>query len=178
MRMGHDSFYSPSALTEILTRRCTMTDQADGYGVCSVCGARGTEITTRPVNMGSADAPLEVDPGFEYEHCTACGEDLIPASEMDGLLRKSVALDRTGSGMLGSDEIRGVRLDLGLTQVGFARLLGVGEKTVTRWETGTVVQSRMADRFIRVLASHPELVVDASASVALEGRGPYKRRRE
>ena len=161
---------------ETLTRRCRVADPAGELGICSICGARGVEMTNRPVNMGSAGKPLEVDPGFEYEHCVVCGEDLVPASEIDGLLRKSIALERERSGLLSSAEIRGVRLDLGLTQVGLAGLLGVGNKMVTRWETGTVVQSRMADHFIRLLAGHPELAAQASASVAREGRGPYGKR--
>jgi transcriptional regulator with XRE-family HTH domain len=91
---------------------------------------------------------------------------------------EKVVLEREGSGLLSSADIRSVRLDLGLTQAGLASLLGVGDKTVTRWETGTVIQSRMADHFIRLLAAHPEIAGGTGASVALEGRGPYRSRRK
>ena len=42
------------------------------------------------------------------------------------------------------------REKLGLTQKQFANLLGVGEATVSRWETGAQIQQRALDRFLRV----------------------------
>jgi putative zinc finger/helix-turn-helix YgiT family protein len=155
-----------------------VSEKVGELGICPACGARGIETTDRTINMGDAAERAEVDPGFEYEHCTVCGEDFVPACEVDGLLRRSIVLEREGSGLLSSADIRRVRLDLGLTQAGLASLLGVGDKTVTRWETGTVIQSRMADHFVRLLAAHPEIAAGTGASVALEGRGPYRSRRK
>jgi putative zinc finger/helix-turn-helix YgiT family protein len=155
-----------------------VSEKGDELGICPACGSRGIEMANRPIDMGGPDERGEVDPGFEYEHCTVCGEDFVPACEVDGLLRRSIVLEREGSGLLSSADIRSVRLDLGLTQAGLASLLGVGDKTVTRWETGTVIQSRMADHFVRLLAAHPEIAGGAGASVALEGRGPYRSRRK
>jgi len=153
-------------------------EKGDELGICPACGSRGVEITNRPIDMGGPAERAEVDPGFEYEHCRVCGEDFVPACEVDGLLRRSIVTEREGAGLLSSADIRSVRLDLGLTQAGLASLLGVGDKTVTRWETGTVIQSRMADHFIRLLAAHPEIAGGTGVSIALEGRGPYRRRRE
>jgi putative zinc finger/helix-turn-helix YgiT family protein len=153
-----------------------MSGQGPVLGVCSVCGARGVELTQRPLDVGTAQRPVLVDLGFEYEHCTVCGEDLIPADRMDELFRQAVAIERTRDGLLGSEEIQRLRLDLGLTQGRLERLLGVSPKTVTRWESGTVRQSRMADNFMRLLSAHPEMVAEATGAVARESRGPYRPR--
>jgi putative zinc finger/helix-turn-helix YgiT family protein len=153
-----------------------VSGKRSAFGVCSVCGARGVELSRRPLDIGTEQSPILVDPDFEYAHCTVCGEDLIPAEHMDELFRRAVAIERARDGLLDSDEIRRLRLELELTQGRLERLLGVSPKTVTRWESGTVRQSRMADNFLRLLRSHPELVATADSAVARESRGPYRPR--
>ena len=60
--------------------------------------------------------------------------------------------------LLTPDEIRDGREKLGLTQKQFANLLGVGEATVSRWETGAQVQQRAMDRFVRLCFTSPAAV--------------------
>jgi transcriptional regulator with XRE-family HTH domain len=60
--------------------------------------------------------------------------------------------------LLTPDEIRDGREKLGLTQKQFANLLGVGEATVSRWETGAQIQQRAMDRFLRVCLASPAAV--------------------
>jgi putative zinc finger/helix-turn-helix YgiT family protein len=60
--------------------------------------------------------------------------------------------------LLTPEEIREGREKLGLTQKQFANLLGVGEATVSRWETGTQIQQRAMDRFLRVCLARPAAV--------------------
>jgi HTH-type transcriptional regulator/antitoxin MqsA len=141
-----------------------------------VCGACAVEMTSRPIDLGASGHAVLVQPRAAYEHCTACGEDLIPAGELDALFRQAVSAERTEWGLLTSEEIVDLRLGLNLTQARLEAVLGVGPKTVTRWENGTVRQSRIADTFMRVLRAHPELVDEAAGAVAREDRGPYRRR--
>ena len=49
-----------------------------------------------------------------------------------------------------------IREGLGLTQQSFEQLLGVGPKTVVRWERGTVFQNRATDSLLRVIRAFPE----------------------
>jgi putative zinc finger/helix-turn-helix YgiT family protein len=53
--------------------------------------------------------------------------------------------------LLAPEEIRQGREKLALTQNQFAHLLGVGEATVSRWETGAQIQQRAMGRFFREL---------------------------
>jgi len=153
-----------------------MGERGQVLGMCSVCGACGVEMSRAPIDVGTERRPMLVDPGFDYEHCTVCGEDLISANRLDELFREAVRAERSRDDLLDSEEIRALRLELGLTQGRLERLLGVSPRTVTRWECGTVRQSRMADNFLRLLWSHPELTVGAFPGVARESRGPYRPR--
>jgi putative zinc finger/helix-turn-helix YgiT family protein len=60
--------------------------------------------------------------------------------------------------LLTPEEIREGREKLELTQKQFANLLGVGEATVSRWETGAQIQQRAMDRFLRVCLASPAAV--------------------
>src|SRR5260370_11058903 len=51
--------------------------------------------------------------------------------------------------LLTPEEIREGREKLGLTQKPFANLLGVGEATGSRWQTGAQIQQRAMDRVLR-----------------------------
>ena len=60
--------------------------------------------------------------------------------------------------LLAPEEIREGREKLALTQKQFANLLGIGEATVSRWETGAQIQQRAMDRFLRVCLTSPAAV--------------------
>jgi putative zinc finger/helix-turn-helix YgiT family protein len=65
---------------------------------------------------------------------------------------------RGAAHLLAPAEIRQGREKLGLTQKEFANLLGVGEATISRWETGAQIQQRALDRFLRVCLASPAAV--------------------
>jgi len=142
--------------------------------VCSVCGANAAHWSSAPIEMGFREGPYWVD-GFTYEHCDACGESVLEARQLDAIQSAGVALARADLGRLGSPEVHQLRHDLGLTQAELEAQLGVGSGTVGRWERGTVLQGATADRLMRILWAHPELLAETGL-VAREGRGPYKKR--
>lgn len=146
------------------------------FHICSMCGARAAIMTTQPLDSGTGTRSTIVDPGFEYEHCTACGEDLISARDLDKLTALVVEKERAEDGLLSGHDIRELRLALGLTQAALEDLLGVSSSTVGRWERGLYAQSKTADRLMRLLAAHPKLI-PKTGFVAAEGRGPYGRAR-
>jgi HTH-type transcriptional regulator/antitoxin MqsA len=149
---------------------------------CSMCGRVAVVMSRAPLTMDDEGREYAVQPDFEYEHCTACGEDLVDGRDLDGLFIAATDKVREDRNLLSSDEIRQLRFDLDLTQSALEALLGVGAKSVTRWERGTIVQPQTADTLMRILAAHPELLAEVGAHVApggamvaRESRGPYRK---
>ncbi len=141
---------------------------------CPICGARSIVSTCAPLTVELRSGSYLVN-GFEYEHCSACQEDFHPAGQTDAIRAAASEIAREEAGFLQPGEIREMRMSLGLTQGDLERLLGVGEKTVGRWERGLFVQSKTADTLMRLLWTHPELI-EETGFVAREGRGPYRKR--
>jgi len=59
--------------------------------------------------------------------------------------------------------IASTRKKLGLSQVRFARLLGISVRTLHHWEQGRRTPSGAARVLLRVATRHPEAVLDAAA---------------
>ena len=57
-----------------------------------------------------------------------------------------------------ANQIKQVRLSLGMTQVTFAEVMGVSPKTVEAWEAGTNRPIGSARRFLSVLQTDPTLL--------------------
>ncbi|MDP2181109.1 MAG: type II toxin-antitoxin system MqsA family antitoxin [Actinomycetota bacterium] len=123
---------------------------------CPICGEQALATSADPVLVEFRNASYEVD-GFTYEACSACGEALHPAGQIDRIQASAVAMARHDQGLLAPDEIRQLRSDLDLTQIELEAILGVGSKSVTRWEKGTVFQSAVADNFMRSIWAHPDI---------------------
>jgi HTH-type transcriptional regulator/antitoxin MqsA len=94
----------------------------------------------------------------EFYRCPACGETWYDGFMAEEHERRAAAAIRNEDGLLNPDEVRAIRLKYGLTQASLETLIGSGEKTVVRWERGTVAQNATADTLLRVLRDHPEVV--------------------
>ena len=94
----------------------------------------------------------------------------------DESFRRSAAAIRHADGLLAPDEIREIRVLYGLSQAKLEKLIGSGEKTVVRWERGTIAQNATADTLLRVLRDHPEVVrkLAKERKVKLASRKPVK----
>lgn len=152
-----------------------MTATTDTLRTCPICGARALGRTDAPVIEQEGGRVYRVE-GISRDRCAACGEEFFAAGQLDAVARQTVALARADLGRLSSDEIHQLRHDLGLTQAALEAQLGVGAGTVGRWERGTVLQGATADRLMRILWAHPELMPELGY-VAREGRGPYGKRK-
>jgi HTH-type transcriptional regulator/antitoxin MqsA len=121
---------------------------------CPVCGEPMQQISEqREVRIGKRLARVQ-DRCFR---CSACGEDLYAPGQLDATLRRASDAIRREEGLLTPREVRAIRRKFGLTQAGLEQLLGVGPKTVVRWEKGTVFQNRATDSLLRVLNAFPEI---------------------
>ena len=98
-------------------------------------------------------------PNATWDACTSCGEEILP----DELTKAIEAEQYRRLGLLTPSEIRQVRQKTGLSAVDMANLLGVGEKSYTRWENGRSIQNKSNDTLIRLLDRNAEafVIVDA-----------------
>ncbi|MBA2245904.1 MAG: type II toxin-antitoxin system MqsA family antitoxin [Gemmatimonadetes bacterium] len=106
----------------------------------------------REVQIGQRSAVVE----DEFFRCIKCGEELYAPGMMDAVMRRAAEKIRREEGLLIPAEIRAIRERYGLTQTEFERLLGVGPKTVVRWERGTVFQNAATDALLRLLDANEE----------------------
>jgi len=120
---------------------------------CPVCG--GSLAHVREVRAIRIGHRTTVAPDA-FSRCTGCGEELYAPGQMEAVQRRASAQIRKDEGLLLPGEIREIREGLGLSQHVFERLLGVGPKTVVRWERGTVFQNRATDSLLRILRAFPQ----------------------
>jgi putative zinc finger/helix-turn-helix YgiT family protein len=94
-----------------------------------------------------------------WDACTSCGEEILP----DELTKAIEAEQYRRLVLLPPSEIRRVRQKTGLSAVDMANLLGVGEKSYTRWENGRSIQNKSNDTLIRLLDKNADafVIVDA-----------------
>jgi putative zinc finger/helix-turn-helix YgiT family protein len=124
---------------------------------CGKCGHQAMRLATVPYattieHDGRAYA-------FEIPTLTVpqCGNCQAISFDDEADRQVSAAFHREAR-LLAPEEIRLGREKLGFTQKQFANLLGVGEATVSRWETGAQIQQRAMDRFLRLCLLSPAVV--------------------
>lgn len=139
-------------------------------GKCFACGKEamqdraGTFRFEPPPNVPGG--PLVIE-NAEWRECGECGERVIPHA-----LHKALEAEvRRRQGLLTPAEIKAVRERTGLSQEAIGQLLGVGDKTYTRWETGKSIQNKANDNLIRLL----ELNADRLLQLEMERR-PERRK--
>lgn len=127
--------------------------------VCPACGTRTLQKARVPYEVTFRDRAYTV-PDAEVMQCESCGEIFFAPGQSDALQRAASDRARKEMGLLTGTEIASFRNTLGLTQTRLETALGVPAKTVARWEVGSVLQSRAADRFLRLLIAHSELLTE------------------
>ena len=79
--------------------------------------------------------------------CEACGLEYID-HEAEVARHRAVCKHL---GVLEPERIRLIRHKYGLTRAAFARITGLGEATLARWERGSLIQNIANDRYLRLL---------------------------
>lgn len=127
---------------------------------CGVCGGATRLVNEKEsVTVGSRRAKIVV----ERYRCDSCGEVLYTRDQAIAAQRAAAGVLRQEAGLLSPDQIRAIRRNLALTQAELETLLGVGPKTVVRWEKGTVFQSGSADQLLRLLSEVPGVLAHLRA---------------
>jgi putative zinc finger/helix-turn-helix YgiT family protein len=124
--------------------------------ICPICGEdrlveRNDDFETNYIDRKGVERSLSLS-NIARLRCESCNEEIFD----DAATRQIEDARRTAIGLLSAREIRDLRLLLGKTQVQMSRLLGVGEKTYCRWESGSFVQSVASDNYLRLIRDVPQ----------------------
>ena len=119
--------------------------------MCPLCGKSELKRVT-----GDYETAFVDDAGNEREllvrnvareECPHCGEAFLDEEATQKIENMRLhALRR-----LSPAKIRGFRETLKKSQTEMARLLGLGDKTYSRWESGSYIQNASSDRYLRLL---------------------------
>lgn len=126
---------------------------------CAVCGAEGLEerhgMFVFEWPQGSPRASSAFDDAT-WLVCRECGEEELPPELIARIEAERYRLE----GLLSPAALKLVRARVGLSQREMAKLLGVGEKSYTRWELGLSQQTKSMDNLIRLADQHPEVLLE------------------
>ena len=74
----------------------------------------------------------------EKANCPCCGESLVNNAADSRNFEKVYRAYRKEENLLMPEEIKQIRLQYGITQVGFSKILGFRDKTIARYENGAL----------------------------------------
>lgn len=121
---------------------------------CPICdmGNLKKEVVAEPFEYKGQKITI---PNYIKYRCDKCGEAVVD----NGTLRKSGKIlkdfQRKVDGLLTGEEIKKIRKKLDLSQEELAEIIGGGLKSVARYESGQVCQSRGMDNLLRILDAYP-----------------------
>lgn len=124
---------------------------------CAVCDSEKVKKIRRKFEARYNQTPVVIENAEMYQ-CESCGEEFFTAEQSRELSRQIKSRVREEAGLLSPERIVEIRRNLRLSQTELEELFGLGEKVVTRWENGRVVQGRTADVALRLLEMEPAVL--------------------
>ena len=116
---------------------------------CPQCGesAISTSIQRDKFVYGSGDSAVELIVDLPVRHCIDCDIHYVDA-EAEDIKHEAVCRHL---GVLAPAAIVNIRKMHGLSRAAFAKITGLGEASLGRWEKGINIQNLANDRYIRLL---------------------------
>lgn len=104
---------------------------------CPVCNCFvESHIETKHEHFNVKGTDIAID--VQVRACNTCGESLFD-EELDELaIQQAYAIYREEKKLLSPERIKAIRERYQLSQTAFAKVLGLGEKTIARYETGSL----------------------------------------
>lgn len=122
--------------------------------ICPICEEGYLEqfIDKNPVEYKGHTTELN----SHYSVCDTCGCEQTNATQMRNNKRAMLAFKKEVDGLLTGEEIRRIRLLLGITQNEAATIFGGGTVAFSKYENNDVAQSVSMDKLLRVVNEVPE----------------------
>jgi len=111
---------------------------------CPVCGKeQETEVIEKEeVSTVRGD---EIKALARIRVCSVCGEELFDEELEEENIQRVYDIYRKKHGILSPEEVRNIRESYGLSQRAFAKLLGIGEASIARYETGALPEKSLSN---------------------------------
>lgn len=136
--------------------------------ICPICGEGHLKqlVDKNPVEYKGHTTELN----SYYSICDACGCEQASASQLRNNKRAMLAFKKEVDGLLTGEEIRKIRLLLGITQNEAATIFGGGSVAFSKYENNDVVQSVSMDKLLRVVNEVPEAFHVLAKKVGLDAK--------
>lgn len=126
---------------------------------CMACGQSEFRLVQRTAEHTTKKGQTVSFPD-ELTQCVHCEEEFYTHEQSMAHSRALTAAVAKVEELFAPDRIRTIRMRLGLSQEKFELALGVGRKTVIRWERGTVPPSRAANGLLWFADRYPSLFLE------------------
>lgn len=121
--------------------------------ICTECGHELVKVNT-PLEEELRGEKYIIN-GIERYECPKCGNYEIDLNMADKLSTDIWKQYREKHGILSPEQIKKIRIDLGITQTDLEAMLCVSHPTVSRWETGMYAPSAQSSRELEALENIP-----------------------
>ena len=122
--------------------------------MCPICGKGSQKKKTGSEIFEYKGQSITIPNYIAYE-CSECGETIVDNATLKKSGKILKDFQRKVDGLLTGKQIKAIRLKLDLTQEQLADIIGGGLKSVARYETGQVCQSKGMDNLLRILDAYP-----------------------
>jgi len=111
---------------------------------CPVCG---TEQETKVIEKEEVSTVRgdKIKALARIRVCSVCDEELFDEELEEENIQRVYDIYRKKHGILSPEEIKNIRESYGLSQRAFAKLLGIGEASIVRYETGALPEKSLSN---------------------------------
>lgn len=122
---------------------------------CASCESSDVQevVGDRTINVGAYSVTV---PAARHMVCNNCGEAYQTGEQAKELDAAVIEARRRHEGLLSGSDIRKIRLSVSLSQAELENALGIGPKTLVRWENNTSIQSKSIDDVLRLIELDPD----------------------
>ncbi|ADH59876.1 transcriptional regulator, XRE family [Thermoanaerobacter mathranii subsp. mathranii str. A3] len=120
---------------------------------CPVCGKEQETKVIEKEEISTVRGD-EIKALAKIRVCSVCGEELFDEELEEENIQRVYDIYRKKHGILSPDEIRNIRESYRLSQRAFAKLLGIGEASIARYETGALPEKSLSNMIM--LLKDPE----------------------